>query len=654
MTPGLPVSPRLLDPVLRAIDRSLPQHLREGGPEALRVGRLVAGLSIVCAGNAALFAVAHAVMGSSVVAMLSLGAALLMATTPAFLFARGAPEVAGAYLSWVTWVVVTGFSVAAGGIETTGMAWLCVPPLLALLVSTRAVAGAILALSVASVLVFGVLEILGWEGHVLPHDVGGASMGMVVYGLLPVVTTAIGWSYATTAQELRKVIDARSETLALVLNNVAQGLLLVDRDGTIVGDNARALEVWFGKVPTGQRAWPYLFAGDARAAAWMQLGWEMLAEGIMPEALCIAQLPSKVRAGGRLLSIEYRAMPGHVLIVVSDTTDAVAAQEREAELLQLAAAFEHAAGDPGGFASFLDEVDQHLVELARPSADWRRRLHTLKACFGMFGAARLSRLCHGIEEDSVGREVPDPDVIADLARRWAAFTGQLSRTRGGLAGAVVVPAEAYETLCRAVEGRAAYPVIAELLHGLSLEPASAPLARAAGYAQAIARELGKDVVVEADGEGIQLPPAGWAGVWATLPHVVRNAVDHGIEPSDVRVASGKSGAGHVRIALSSADGRLELCVADDGGGVDWARVAEKLPLGELPTYDQLEEALFMDGFSTREEATEWSGRGVGLGAFREAVRAVGGDVQVRSRLGQGTTVTASFRAPVRRAAMEAR
>jgi chemotaxis protein histidine kinase CheA len=83
-----------------------------------------------------------------------------------------------------------------------------------------------------------------------------------------------------------------------------------------------------------------------------------------------------------------------------------------------------------------------------------------------------------------------------------------------------------------------------------------------------------------------------------------------------------------------------VCIRDDGAGIDWARVATKAEARGLPhgTKAELEEALFADGLSTRDVTSEISGRGVGMGALRHAVRELGGRVEIHSRTGRGTTL----------------
>src|SRR5207237_6366116 len=123
---------------------------------------------------------------------------------------------------------------------------------------------------------------------------------------------------------------------------------------------------------------------------------------------------------------------------------------------------------------------------------------------------------------------------------------------------------------------------------------------------------------------------------APLTHLLRNAVDHGIEPPAQRKAAGKSETGLVRIEASHRAGTLVITVSDDGSGIDPKRLRAKVVERGLATADlasamteaELLDFLFLPGFSTAGAVSEYSGRGVGLDVVQTTVRKVGGWVRV--------------------------
>ena len=166
-----------------------------------------------------------------------------------------------------------------------------------------------------------------------------------------------------------------------------------------------------------------------------------------------------------------------------------------------------------------------------------------------------------------------------------------------------------------------------------------------------AHTLGKDVEFVVEGREIELDRALLEQVADPLVHLLRNAVDHGIETPDVRLASGKRGAGRLLVSAVRERNAVVIRVADDGRGVDRSRVlakarAEGLVDAERESLedDEILRVISRAGFSTAERVTELSGRGVGIDAVLARIRALGGTVELRSEEGKGTSF--SLRLPV--------
>lgn len=156
----------------------------------------------------------------------------------------------------------------------------------------------------------------------------------------------------------------------------------------------------------------------------------------------------------------------------------------------------------------------------------------------------------------------------------------------------------------------------------------------------LGRRMGKDVRIEIDGSDVQLDRQIVDLIREPLRHLLVNAVDHGIEPPDVRVAAGKPATGTIKVKAEVVDHRVEVSVTDDGAGIDWDRVAEVADEKGIPVVPpDLSPVLFHHGFSTRAEVTDFSGSGDGLPLAREAVETVHGAVHVSSLRGQGTTAS---------------
>jgi two-component system sensor histidine kinase and response regulator WspE len=160
----------------------------------------------------------------------------------------------------------------------------------------------------------------------------------------------------------------------------------------------------------------------------------------------------------------------------------------------------------------------------------------------------------------------------------------------------------------------------------------------------MARELGKQARFEIVGETTGVDRDILDRLEAPLNHLIRNALDHGIELPEDRRAAGKSPVGTIRLEARHRAGMLQIVLADDGHGIDINRLRTKVVergLTTAPVAAQLNETelldfLFLPGFSTKEQVTEVSGRGVGLDVVQSMVHAVRGSVRVTSRSGKGT------------------
>jgi two-component system chemotaxis sensor kinase CheA len=160
----------------------------------------------------------------------------------------------------------------------------------------------------------------------------------------------------------------------------------------------------------------------------------------------------------------------------------------------------------------------------------------------------------------------------------------------------------------------------------------------------LSSKLGKDVELELIGRETELDRTVVDALGDPLVHLVRNALDHGLESPDERRAAGKPRVGKVQIAARHAGGSVVIEVRDDGHGIDpkaVARKAHKQGLIDAETADALDirgavELLFTAGFSTAETTSDISGRGVGMDAVRAKIRELGGEVTLDSKPGQGT------------------
>ena len=191
---------------------------------------------------------------------------------------------------------------------------------------------------------------------------------------------------------------------------------------------------------------------------------------------------------------------------------------------------------------------------------------------------------------------------------------------------------------------------------LLLVPIEPLFRRAARLAHDVALKVGKPLRFDLAGSDTELDKGMVEELFEPLVHLVRNAVDHGLETPEERRLAGKDPQGGLRLSARRESGDIVLELADDGRGLDPARLLEQglarglVRPGESPTAEQLTQLIFEPGFSTARQVSDLSGRGVGLDAVKKRIQALKGAIQVESRPGLGCRFTLRF--PLTMALME--
>jgi HPt (histidine-containing phosphotransfer) domain-containing protein/HAMP domain-containing protein len=450
-------------------------------------------------------------------------------------------------------------------------------------------------------------------------------------------------------------LGRRNDDMTRLLAHVDQGFLTVGRDGLLGSERSKIVDTWFGAPAPAMPFVSYLETIDPHYAMWFAMGWDSLLEDVLPRELSLEQLPSALTVGERHFRLAFTPIDedgafAHLLIIVSDVTSAVAQARADAQQAELRSSFERALRDRTGFREFIREAGDIVSRLGETTdgIETKRALHTLKGNCGLFGFNAIARFCHDLE--STLEERPGlllPAETKDLEARWKRAVAPIEQIFGesSASAGLDVEHEDVQGLVSAVQTGSPREDLVRLLWGLEREPVRRNVERAGRQAVAVAERLGKPTpTLELSTESLRHDAPKWGAFWMAISHVVRNAMDHGIEPEEERIAAGKPAAGKLRVAARREGAHYVVEIADDGRGIDWARVAERAAAKGLPTKTRsdLEEALFHDGLSTRETANDVSGRGAGMGAVRAACAGLGGIVQITSTLGAGTTMRFVF------------
>lgn len=467
---------------------------------------------------------------------------------------------------------------------------------------------------------------------------------------------------------LEKIVAARTAALnerntdmRRLLDSVQQGFLTLDLDGVVSRERSAIVSDWLPAISEGDRFWEALAPLDSTAAEWFELGWDEVVEQLMPIELSLSQLPSRVVRDGVHLRLDYTPLYGageeldRLMVVITDITAEIEREQLEARQKETLTVFEKILSDKNGFLEFFAEAEDLVESITsgrfESSSQARRWIHTLKGNAALFGLATFASHCHTLEDtiDQTG-EAPGEKVRAELASEWTSVRVNLQRLLGQRqTRQIALGDQQYADILKSVLDRESHEEIARKIAMWRMEPTEVRLQRIATQARAIAGRMGKpDLHVDLDARDLRLDPSEWAGFWSSFVHVIRNAIDHGIETPDERTAQGKPANGHLTLRTASVGDAFVVEIGDDGRGINWEAIRARAVSMGLPTEtrDDLVQALFTDGVSSRDEISELSGRGVGMAAIRQACSDKGGTISLDTAPGAGTTFRFSFPASV--------
>jgi two-component system, chemotaxis family, sensor kinase CheA len=235
------------------------------------------------------------------------------------------------------------------------------------------------------------------------------------------------------------------------------------------------------------------------------------------------------------------------------------------------------------------------------------------------------------------------------------LTGELTVAKNSMAHIAHIAQAGNDSVANALKGQ--QDILDRLVRelqtavlGMRVLPLRSVLQRFPRLVREMSASLGKPVKLEIHGDETEADKAIVEMLSEPLLHIVRNAIDHGVESSDVRAGGGKPPVAALQIRAARQGDRVHIEVVDDGGGIDVERVREVATARGVATADALKlmseseiiDLVFAPGFSTARKVTELSGRGVGMDAVRSSVEKVGGRVSIDSRPGHGTTVRLSL------------
>ena len=231
------------------------------------------------------------------------------------------------------------------------------------------------------------------------------------------------------------------------------------------------------------------------------------------------------------------------------------------------------------------------------------------------------------------------DLVGELVINQAMLAQRVAECGLQRASSVAVGLDDLEHLTREIQ---------DSVMAIRAQPVKSVFQRFPRLVREIAAMTGKEVRLIMDGENTEVDKTVIERLSDPLTHMIRNAIDHGLETPEDRVAAGKPREGVVRLAALHRSGRIVIEISDDGRGINRSRVKQIAVDKGLIAPDanlsdeEIDNLIFMAGFSTAATVSDISGRGVGMDVVRRSIQSLGGRINISSRPGQGSTFTLSL------------
>ena len=509
---------------------------------------------------------------------------------------------------------------------------------------------------------------LFWPSSVFNYDaelwVVGVHAAFVV--VESVAAAFIARNFFDNVIGLDKIVQARTKEISDILDNVAFGMFIANKELIVQPGYSRSCREFFNLVESDQlngRSLPELLNLSGRDRENFEGLYEQIFDGHGLEDFAISQLPTRfecikgteLKTYGLVGSIirDNAKKVTAVMFCISDETSLVQAEadvRRSQSLLKILS-------ERGRFKIFADEIHstfkelrRSLTEKAASDENARKLLHTMKGGFGVYGLSDLVHDTHRAES-TVPLRLSEIDQLEQSFRNLIDSNAQLLNLEYGSAVAnssVEIEKEQILKVLRSLSSNsgdkdAALCTVRDFLETSLMPSAGELIGPIDALASQLAGRFGKRIKFEASGLNLKVPQS-LRPLFATLPHLVRNSLDHGIEPAARRGA--KPAVAALRLKVEQTAHGLVIHFSDDGAGIQTEAVRKKaIAKGVVDatraatmTAAAINELIFEAGLSTASAVNDVSGRGIGMAAVKEEAERLGGRVTVTSTAGQGTTI----------------
>ncbi len=480
---------------------------------------------------------------------------------------------------------------------------------------------------------------------------------------------------------LEQKVEERTESIKVLLDNTGQGFLTFRDNYQIDPLYSKACQVFFSDPLEEKNALELLTSGsEITDEQGIREMLDMVFDGATSIELFTDILPEELKVDGKILKTEYRMIPPvgtetqyRVMVILTDITRERELSEQLRQDEERKEVIVKIAIDKQGFIEFVNEMNGQFDELAEavslpaqkvdPNALFRI-IHTIKGGSGSYALKPVTEKAHHIESilddyrsgakqlDNSSQETLKTET-KDLETRFRNILESYSdvistdelKSKDRIFQVTNSKLERLQAFLKDVVPNNQQGNLENEFEVFNRQPVAPILRRYKRTAEDLAVRLSKSVQINLSGLDTEISMTKFDRLFGTLIHLVRNCVDHGLEEPGVRSVVGKPSSGQIDINVHNEADRLQIKISDDGKGIDAGQIrkaaiakgiiseVEASFLGEQESLS----LIFHAGFSTAKQVSDVSGRGVGMDAIKVVVAELGGNIEIRTKVGEGTT-----------------
>ncbi len=468
-------------------------------------------------------------------------------------------------------------------------------------------------------------------------------------------------------------IQRMNQMMTALLDSLNQGFFIFNAEGKVLEVSSKACENTIECRPQGQNIWDILKLPEKKVDGFQKWMQTMFMEMLPFEDLAPLGPPTYPHSQDRNIALEYfplrntdNVMEG-IVVVASDITSLVEAKKQAEHDREYAKLIINLVQNKTEIGRFVRESQTLLSDLQTGlKATWEnadteflfRQLHTLKGGAALFSIQEMAEFCHNAETTLADfKETASADKFqllkeqsSHIASSFAGFIKKSEEILGNSAMAterqLEIPVSKFQAALTKIEDKVHNSEVTQiLLSEFAMENVGSFFSSYNDIAQRVAASQEKQLnPVEFTNADLKVLPEVYSSLFATFVHSFRNSVDHGIESPFEREEKGKPAAGTITVNFSLLENNscLLIRIDDDGNGVNPAKIREKLAKKDIDTSKESDheviQHIFDSQFSTRDQVTETSGRGVGMDAIKYAAEELNGRCWVESTYEKGTSL----------------